>query len=103
MAVDEMDSGGGDGLGAAGQGEFGQEAPPWALWRETAQRVRTCAPVGYGRFERLPAPAGAAINRALRTGGRVVEGARLERVYGCKPIEGSNPSLSAGVLQPDPS
>ena len=30
-----------------------------------------------------------------RAGGRVVEGARLERVYGCKPIEGSNPSLSA--------
>lgn len=25
----------------------------------------------------------------------MVEGARLERVYGCKPIEGSNPSLSA--------
>jgi hypothetical protein len=30
-----------------------------------------------------------------RAVGRVVEGARLERVYGCKSIEGSNPSLSA--------
>lgn len=33
-----------------------------------------------------------------RAGGRVVEGARLERVYGCKPIEGSNPSLSASSI-----
>ena len=33
-------------------------------------------------------------------GGRVVEGARLERVYGCKPIEGSNPSLSASSTDP---
>ena len=30
-----------------------------------------------------------------RTGGRVVEGARLERVYTGNRIEGSNPSLSA--------
>ena len=38
-----------------------------------------------------------------RAGGRVVEGARLERVYGCKPIEGSNPSLSASSTDfPDP-
>jgi hypothetical protein len=29
------------------------------------------------------------------TGGRVVEGARLERVYRGNSIEGSNPSLSA--------
>mgnify|MGYP000671970665 CR=1 FL=1 len=28
-------------------------------------------------------------------GGRVVEGARLERVYSSNTIEGSNPSLSA--------
>ena len=35
-----------------------------------------------------------------RAGGRVVEGARLERVYGCKPIEGSNPSLSASSIDP---
>lgn len=33
------------------------------------------------------------------TGGRVVEGARLERVYRGNSIEGSNPSLSATVLQ----
>ena len=32
---------------------------------------------------------------ALRRGGRVVEGARLERVYTGNRIEGSNPSLSA--------
>ena len=31
----------------------------------------------------------------LRRGGRVVEGARLERVYTGNRIEGSNPSLSA--------
>ena len=30
-----------------------------------------------------------------RRGGRVVECAGLENRYGCKPIEGSNPSLSA--------
>jgi hypothetical protein len=30
-----------------------------------------------------------------RRGGRVVEGARLERVYTGNRIEGSNPSLSA--------
>lgn len=30
-----------------------------------------------------------------RTGGRVAEGARLERVYTGNRIEGSNPSLSA--------
>ena len=30
-----------------------------------------------------------------RRGGRVVEGARLERVYASNRIEGSNPSLSA--------
>ena len=32
------------------------------------------------------------------TGGRVVEGARLERVYRGNSIEGSNPSLSATSL-----
>jgi hypothetical protein len=31
-------------------------------------------------------------------GGRVVEGARLERVYTGNRIEGSNPSLSAIVI-----
>jgi hypothetical protein len=33
--------------------------------------------------------------RALRTGGRVVEGARLESVYRGNSIAGSNPALSA--------
>src|SRR5690606_4688083 len=32
-----------------------------------------------------------------RRGGRVVEGARLERVYTGNRIEGSNPSLSATI------
>ena len=31
----------------------------------------------------------------MRRGGRAVEGARLESVYTCKRIEGSNPFLSA--------
>ena len=33
-----------------------------------------------------------------RRGGRVVEGARLERVYTGNRIEGSNPSLSASII-----
>ena len=33
----------------------------------------------------------------LRRGGRVVECAGLENRYGQKPIEGSNPSLSAST------
>tara|TARA_B100000378_G_scaffold276753_1_gene275404 strand:+ start:444 stop:782 length:339 start_codon:yes stop_codon:yes gene_type:complete len=40
-------------------------------------------------------PIGSAEAGARRTGGRVVEGARLERVYTGNRIEGSNPSLSA--------
>ena len=38
-----------------------------------------------------------------RTGGRVVEGARLERVYTGNRIEGSNPSLSAIPSLSDPA
>ena len=36
-----------------------------------------------------------------RKGGRVVECAGLENRYGCKPIEGSNPSLSAKFVRSD--
>lgn len=80
-----------DGLGAA---------PCSAVGRAASNGYAPASRPVAARFERLPAPAGAAINRALRTGGRVAEGARLERVYGCKPIEGSNPSLSARAPSP---
>tara|TARA_B100000614_G_scaffold246312_1_gene252214 strand:- start:259 stop:477 length:219 start_codon:yes stop_codon:yes gene_type:complete len=40
-------------------------------------------------------PLGFCVDGIERTGGRVVEGARLERVYTGNRIEGSNPSLSA--------
>ena len=39
----------------------------------------------------------------IRRGGRVAEGARLERVYTGNRIEGSNPSLSASDLREIPS
>jgi hypothetical protein len=38
----------------------------------------------------------------MRRGGRVVEGARLERVYTGNRIKGSNPFLSASRLMYDP-
>ncbi len=48
------------------------------------------------RFESHPLRPGIVILRPLaRRGGRVAEGAPLLREYGVKPIEGSNPSLSA--------
>lgn len=41
----------------------------------------------------------ASMSSALRTGGRVVEGAGLENRYTCKGIVGSNPTLSAITLE----
>ena len=41
-------------------------------------------------------------NKGLRRGVRVVEGTRLERVYGSNVIQGSNPCLSARREMPMP-
>src|SRR5690606_12199474 len=47
------------------------------------------------RFNRYVFAAPATADHALRRGGRVVECTALEMRHGCKPIGGSNPSLSA--------
>ncbi len=46
-------------------------------------------------FRQYIARLASGVCRRRRTGGRVAEGARLERVYTGNRIEGSNPSLSA--------
>ena len=72
-----------------------REAEPGAQGKNCAKRGASqgalvrLAPAGlYGLGGRGHKP-------ARWADGRVVEGARLERVYTCKRIEGSNPSLSA--------
>ena len=59
------------------------------------ERFPACVTVRRGYKGRLPRDGLCASLRFGWTGGRVVEGARLERVYRGNSIEGSNPSLSA--------
>src|SRR5499427_10607689 len=66
-------------------------APPYRSDR--AARLRKCPRGGHSRGERAPYGA-----RAVRRGGRVAEGARLESVFTGNRNVGSNPTPSAKSL-----
>jgi hypothetical protein len=87
---------------------FGKRSTRWsalpAAWpdrrdavagRRPQRQVRTPAKGSRWPSTRPAQPAGV---KAMRRGGRVVEGARLERVYTGNRIKGSNPFLSASRL-----
>lgn len=63
-------------------------------WGKVAKKMKTplAPPMS---FAYTPSHAAGHTRCAVRRGGRVAEGARLERVYTGNRIEGSNPSLSA--------
>ena len=81
------------------------EAPSGAKWEvvgKTPAGVLDCeaARQGEGQQARVNAHAECAGTMEW-TGGRVVEGARLESVYTGDRIAGSNPALSASLQMPE--